>query len=171
MLMDAEFRMATDHVAAYHQVLRAVDHMKQAGVQPTHATLSIVINAAGLAGLPHEAERQFDAMASLHGLRPQANQFTSLIEALARNGQLDKAEAVLDALAARRATSALKHDRLTAKSFNTLLSFCIGPGDAARGQRVEAKMHQAGVEPDDITRARLRDLAKLCERRGGHTGG
>jgi pentatricopeptide repeat protein len=171
MLMDAEFRMATDHVAAYHQVLRDVDHMKQARVQPDHATLSVVIDAAGLAGLPHEAERQFDAMASLHGLHPQANQFTSLIEALARNGQLDKAEAVLDALAARRATSALKHDRLTAKSFNTLLGFCIDAGDAARGQRVVAKMHQAGVEPDDVTRAKLRNLAKLCERRGGHTGG
>jgi hypothetical protein len=34
ILMDAEFRMATDPVAAYHQMLRAVDHMKQARVQP-----------------------------------------------------------------------------------------------------------------------------------------
>ncbi len=52
---DAEFRMATDHVAAYHQVLHAVDHMKQARVHPTRATLSIVITAAGFAGLPHQA--------------------------------------------------------------------------------------------------------------------
>jgi pentatricopeptide repeat protein len=169
--MDAEQRMATDSVAAYHQMLRAVDHMKQAGVQPDHATFSVVIDAAGFAGLPHEAERQFDAMTSLHGLHPQANQFTSLIEALARNGRLDKAEAVLDSLAARQPTSALKHDCLTAKSFNTLLGFCISAGDVARGQRVVAKMHQAGVAPDDITQAKLRDLARLCERRGGHTGG
>jgi hypothetical protein len=93
-------------------------------------------------------------MTSLHGLHPQANQFTSLTEALARNGQLDKAEAVLGSLAARQATSALEHDRLTAKSsFTTLLGFCIGAGDAARGQRVAAKMHQAGVKPDDVTQA------------------
>jgi hypothetical protein len=55
------------------------------------------------------------------------------------------------ALAARQPTSALKHDRLTAKSVDTLLGLCIGVGDAARGQRVAAKTHQAGVAPDDIT--------------------
>jgi pentatricopeptide repeat protein len=163
--MDAEKRMAADHVEAYRQVLRAMDHMKQEGVRPNHATFSIVIDAAGFARLPDEAEHQFHAMTSLHGLHPNANNFTSLIEALARNGQLDKAEAVLDSLAARQATSALAHNRLTAKSFNTLLGFCIGAGDAARGQRVAAKMHQAGVEPDDIGQAKLRDLAKLCARR------
>ncbi|ELR19653.1 pentatricopeptide repeat domain containing protein [Acanthamoeba castellanii str. Neff] len=156
MLMDAEQRMATDPVAAYHQVLRTVDHMKQAGVHPTHATFSVVIDAAGFAGLPHEAERQFDAMTPLHGLHPNTNNFTSLIEALARNGRLDKAEAVLDSLAARQPTSALQHDRLTAKSFNTLLGFCIGAGDSARGQRVVAKMHQAGVAPTEVTQAKLR---------------
>jgi hypothetical protein len=65
------------------------------------------------------------------------------------------------ALAARQPTSALKHDRLTAKSVDTLLGLCIGVGDAARGQRVAAKTHQAGVAPDVTTQARLRDLAKL----------
>ena len=135
--------------------------MKQEGVRPDHATFSIVIDAAGFAGLPHEAEHQFHAMTSLHGLHPNANNFTSLIEALARNGQLDKAEAVLDSLAARQAMSALEHDRLTAKSFNTLLGFCIGAGDAARGQRVVAKMHQAGVAPGDTMQANLRELARL----------
>jgi len=167
--MDAEQRMTTDRVAAYHQVRRNLDHMLQAGVQPDHATFSIVIDAAGFARLPHEAEHQFHVMTSLHGLHPNANNFTSLIEALARNGQLDKAEAVLDSLTARKVTSALAHDRLTAKSFNTLLGFCIGAGDAARGQRV-AKMHQAGVEPNDVTQANLRNLAKLCERRSPKTG-
>ena len=112
--MDAEKRIAADHVEAYRQVLRALDHMKQEGVRPDHATYSIVIDAAGFARLPDEAEHQFHAMTSLHGLHPNANNFTSLIEALARNGQLDKAEAVLDSLTARKVTSALAHDRLTA---------------------------------------------------------
>lgn len=135
ILLDAEHRMTTDRVAAYHQVRRTLDHMLQAGVQPDHATFSIVIDAAGFARLPHEAEHQFHVMTSLHGLHPNANNFTSLIEALARNGQLARAEAVLDSLAARQATSALAHDRLSARKFNTLLDFWRhGTKPAAGGQ-------------------------------------
>lgn len=146
----------------YSKALQVFELMKAEGVRPCHTTFSILIDSAGHAGRPEEAEAHFAAMGT--SPRPDTNNYNSLIEALARNGQLDKAERVLDSLL--RHTHATDNrgsstdDRVglarpTAKSFSSLLGFCLERKDLVRARRLAEKMKRARVAPDAIAQRQL----------------
>jgi pentatricopeptide repeat protein len=145
----------------YSKALQVFELMKAEGVRPSHTTFSILIDAAGHAGRPEEAEAHFAAMGT--SPRPDTNNYNSLIEALARNGQLDKAERVLDSLLRHTHTTDNRGStddhvglaRPTAKSFSSLLGFCLERKDVVRARRLAEKMRRASVAPDAIAQRQL----------------
>jgi pentatricopeptide repeat protein len=144
----------------YAKAMQVFELMKSEGVQPCHITYSILIDAAGHAGKPEAAEAHFAAMTT--NPRPDTNNYNSLIEALARNGQLDKAERVLDNMLRTSdvGPGGSSGDRVslvrpTAKSFSSLLGFCLERNDLARARRLADKMKRARVEPDAFAQRQL----------------
>ncbi len=88
------------------------------------------------------------------GVRPDTNNFNSLIEALARNKLLDRAEEILDLMKKWNVAP-------DAKTFTTLLSFCLEFGEGQRGQRIVARMKKANVQLDQLAKQKLRKLNRL----------
>jgi pentatricopeptide repeat protein len=133
--------------------------MTKEGLQPSHSTFSTLIDSAGFAGKPEQAEAHFAAM-SKYNLRPDTNNYSALIEALARNHQLDKAERVLDSMLQRNRQLAGDEEgaRPSAKSFSSLLGFCLARKEWKRASRLAKKLREARIPPDRFLQQQLDNL-------------
>jgi len=151
----------------YKKTLQVFKLMKDLGVPPSNKTYNILIDAAGFARKPQEAEAFFNEMQEApHYIQPTTNCYNSLIEALARNGQLSQAEKVLDSMMLTRVVGKLKTEEEiranpTTKTFGTLLAFCLRRNDLARATRVVNKMKLFGVPVTALAKKMLQNFQRM----------
>ncbi|KAJ4953947.1 hypothetical protein NE237_030779 [Protea cynaroides] len=71
------------------------DMVREKGVSPDHITFVALISACSHAGLVEEGLRYFEAMHRDYGIVPMAENYGSVIDLLARSGQLEEAKALI----------------------------------------------------------------------------
>ncbi|XP_057749426.1 pentatricopeptide repeat-containing protein At1g62260, mitochondrial [Arachis stenosperma] len=72
--------------------------MQRLKIHPTYITFISVLNACAHAGLVEEGRRQFSSMIKDYGIKPRIEHFASLVDILARQGQLQEALDVIKSM-------------------------------------------------------------------------
>ncbi|MED6161390.1 Pentatricopeptide repeat-containing protein, mitochondrial [Stylosanthes scabra] len=72
--------------------------MQRLKIHPTYITFISVLNACAHAGLVEEGRRQFNSMIKDYGIEPRIEHFASLVDILARQGQLQEAMDVINSM-------------------------------------------------------------------------
>lgn len=74
------------------QAIDFFEHMVHAGIKPNHITFVGVFSACRYAGLVDEGRRYFNSMSISYGVTPRAENFSCMVDLLARSGCLEEAE-------------------------------------------------------------------------------
>merc|ERR1719235_3057007 len=82
------------------EALKLLEGMQDAGIAPSNHTLSILVKLLGRAKRVKDAFKVVDDLTAKHGLRPNIQVYTCLIQACLNNRQLDKAMAAHDKMVA-----------------------------------------------------------------------
>jgi len=86
--------------ALVDEALKLLESMQGAGIAPSNHTLSILVKLLGRAKKVKEAFKIVEDLTAQHGLRPNIQVYTCLIQACLNNRQLDKAMAAHDKMIA-----------------------------------------------------------------------
>lgn len=78
------------------EALELFKEMKRTHMNPTHITFIAVLNACGHAGLVTEGRKEFDSMVNDFGITPRVEHYASLVDLIARHGQLKDAMEVIN---------------------------------------------------------------------------
>merc|ERR1719231_1944498 len=168
------------------EALKLLESMQGAGITPSNHTLSILVKLLGRAKRVKEAFNVVEDLTSKHGLHPNIQVYTCLIQACLNNRQLEKAMAAHDMMIAdahckpdERAYTALVRGCLQANGLNEALyalrcAFQLQEDQSQRRQPapgVEAELLaetvsrlRAGQAKHQSAAAQL--VADLKERRG-----
>lgn len=100
--------------------------MGRQGISPNSITFINILSACSHAGLINQGYECFISMERDHGLAPTVDHYNCAVDLLARAGQLDEAEQLLNGM--RIEPSSV--------SWTTLLGACRSEGDMQRGERI-----------------------------------
>jgi len=82
------------------EALKLLESMTSAGIAPSNHTLSILVKLLGRAKRVQDAFKMVDSLTSQHGLRPNIQVYTCLVQACLNNRQLDRAMVAHDRMVA-----------------------------------------------------------------------
>merc|ERR1719159_1844353 len=168
------------------EALKLLQSMQIAGITPSNHTLSILVKLLGRAKRVKDAFKIMDDLTAQHGLRPNIQVYTCLIQACLNNKQLEKAMAAHDMMIAdahckpdESASAALVRGCLQANGLNEAL-YALRCAFQLREDQSQRRQPAPGVEAELLaeTVSRLRAgqakhqsaaaqlVAYLKERRG-----
>ncbi|KAF8407910.1 hypothetical protein HHK36_007048 [Tetracentron sinense] len=79
------------HHGLGEEALKIYDKMQLQDVKPNHATFVAVLRACGYMGLVEEGSRYFQAMHHDHGLDPQLEHYSCMVDIIGRSGRVNEA--------------------------------------------------------------------------------
>jgi len=101
------------------EALKLLQSMQLAGLPPSNHTLSILVKLLGRAKRVKEAFEMVDDLTVRHGLRPNIQVYTCLIQACLNNRQLEKAMAAHDMMIAD------SHCKPDERAYSALVRGCL----------------------------------------------
>jgi len=141
------------------EALKLLESMQGAGIAPSNHTLSILVKLLGRAKRVKEAFKLVEDLTAKHGLRPNIQVYTCLIQACLNNRQLDKAMAAHDRMIAdvhckpdERAYTALVRGCLQANGLNEAL-YALQCAFHLREEHSKRRQPAPGVEPELLAEA------------------
>merc|ERR1719262_1691478 len=139
--------------------LKLLQSMKDAGITPSNHTLSILVKLLGRAKKVKEAFKIVEDLTAQHGLRPNIQVYTCLIQACLNNRQLDKAMAAHDRMVAdahckpdERAYTALVRGCLQANGLDEAL-YALRCAFHLREDQPKRRQPAPGVEAELLAEA------------------
>eukprot|EP01018_Ginkgo_biloba_P036141 Gb_02911 [translate_table: standard] len=122
------------------EALQLFERMLQVGIRPNEISFIGVLSACGHAGLVDEGRRYFNSMRRDHGVIPEVEHYTCMVDLLGRAGCLDEAENFIDGMVAEP----------DATIWGALLGACRIHGHVDLAKRaaeclLDLKVHVAGI--------------------------
>ena len=81
------------------------DKMVELGVKPNYITMASLLYSCSHAGMIDEGLRLFDAMQNIHGLMPNAEHYSCLVDMLGRAGRIEEAYCLIEDMPFEPSTS------------------------------------------------------------------
>ncbi|KAI4385055.1 hypothetical protein MLD38_003122 [Melastoma candidum] len=141
--IDADVVLWSSMIAAYgfhgrgDEAIQLYERMEKENVEVNDVTFLSLLYACSHSGLKDDGKRLFDVMVEKHGLQPQLQHYTCMVDLLGRSGCLDEAEETVR-------TMPVKADVVIWK---TLLSACKIHKNADMARRVAEEVLR--IDPQD----------------------
>lgn len=119
------------------EALKLFKDMKLLGIKPDRVTFVGVLSACSHSGLISEAYLYFHSMHQDHGIQPEIEHYSCLVDALGRAGRVQEAEKLIASMPFKASAS----------MYRALLGACRVLGDSETGKRVASKL--LDLEPYD----------------------
>jgi pentatricopeptide repeat protein len=126
------------------EALKLLESMQGAGIAPSNHTLSILVKLLGRAKRVKEAFKVVDDLTAKHGLRPNIQVYTCLMQACLNNRQLDKAMAAHDKMVADA------HCKPDERAYTALVRGCLqanGLDEAVHALRSAFHLKEGQTQP------------------------
>lgn len=139
----------TAMIKAYSQnghgkkAVQLFSQMQLEGWKPNSVTFVGILSACSHAGLTDEGFFFFNSMVEAHGITPELDHFSCIIDILGRAGRVHEAEAMVNRLIVQP----------DAPVWRTLLGACRIHGDVERAERIAE--HLLDLDPQDVGTYRL----------------
>ncbi|KAI8556012.1 hypothetical protein RHMOL_Rhmol05G0219900 [Rhododendron molle] len=119
------------------EALKLFKDMKRLGIKPDRVTFVGVLSACSHSGLISEAYLYLHSMHQDHGIQPEIEHYSCLVDALGRTGRVQEAEKLIASMPFKASAS----------MYRALLGACRVLGDSETGKRVASKL--LDLEPFD----------------------
>lgn len=117
--------------------LKLFNRMIECGIEPDHVTMVAILSACSHSGLVTQGQMLFDKMVSLHGIVPQMEHYSCMVDLFGRVGLLRKAELIMIRMPFPPSTAMLA----------TLIGACQAHGNIEIGKRAADKLLE--MKPQD----------------------
>lgn len=84
------------HHGLVNETIRVFEEMLHVGIRPDAITFIAILSACRHAGLVEEGEKYFNSMVRSHGVSPEIDHYSCMIDLLGRAGRLDKALSLIE---------------------------------------------------------------------------
>ncbi|KAI4338794.1 hypothetical protein MLD38_023806 [Melastoma candidum] len=141
-LKDKDLVTWTSLISAYgasglgRKALETYLEMQTNGVNPDQVALVAILDSCSHSGLVDEGMQIFHSMKDMHGLEPQFEHYSCIVDLLSRSGQLSKAEEFIESTPVKA----------NATVWGTLLSACRESGCLEVAERVSRKIEELGSD-------------------------
>uniref|UniRef100_A0A2P2NHN5 Pentatricopeptide repeat-containing protein At5g08490 n=1 Tax=Rhizophora mucronata TaxID=61149 RepID=A0A2P2NHN5_RHIMU len=120
------------------EALKVFSHMLGVGIKPDHVIITAILSACSHSGLVDEGLKIFYSIEKDHGMRPTMEQYSCVVDLLARGGQISHAYSIVTSMAMEPSTNI----------WSTLLGACRTHHNVELGRAVAD--HLFKIEGNDI---------------------